>query len=139
MAGFPSDTQNRWGEGRETTNRSYRMRGAKRKALRKRNLEFTLKYLHHVEALSGGEAGARQRQTERASEQKRWQLEQRGKKKGNSKLRSCGLIKCRGGVYLAHPHRGAPSRQYAPAARFGSAQTGPATAPHASRTMDVRT
>lgn len=58
-------------------------------------------------------------------------LSSEGGKRRNSKLQSCGLIKCRWGVYIA------PSSQYAPAARFGYAQTGPATAPHASRTMDV--
>lgn len=80
MAGFPSDTQNRWGKAERLQTEATACEEPRGKRCAK-NLEFTLKYLHHVEALSGGEAGARRRQTERASEQKRWQLEQRGEKK----------------------------------------------------------
>lgn len=102
------------GEGRETTNRSYCMRGARRKA--QKNLEFKLQYLHHVETLSRGEAGPRglsELRSRNASS-----LSSRGKKKYNSKLQSCSLIKRRGGVYIAHAHGGAPIKAIRPCGTF---------------------
>lgn len=124
--GFPQTHKTDGGRQRDYKQKPLHARSQEESAAQK-NLEFTLQYLHHVETLSRGEAGPRKakgRQNELRCRNVS-SLSSRGGSKYNSKLQSCSLIKCRGGVYIAHSHRGAPSRQYAPAVLFGSAQTGP--------------
>lgn len=50
MAGFPSNIQNRWGRQGDYKQKLPRARSQQESI--SQNLEFTLKYLHHIETLS---------------------------------------------------------------------------------------